>query len=144
METLKLEHIAPYLPYGLLGKSITGNIFILDIASGTGGKGYTKRTIETFITDEYKLLFHPLSSLTKPIQHNGEEFYVIDKIVHPSNIEMLGGYKEIHDTWVKNGVITHALTLGAWNTLFEHHFNVFNLPSHLWIDVNTLDENPYK
>lgn len=139
METLKLEHIAPYLPCGLLGKSITGNIFILDIASGTGGKGYTKRTIETFITDEYKLLLHPLSSLTKPIQHNGEEFVPIDRLFllyKPLTKTRLGLEKDIQ-------LYTTQMSYDIIKKLFEWRFAV-DIPSHLWIDVNTLDENPYK
>lgn len=31
----------------------------------------------------------------------------------------------------------------VYDLLTEWHFNCRNLPSHLWVDVNTLETNPY-
>lgn len=133
METLKLEHIAPYLPYGLkynLKERSKHDIRELDAS-----------TLVYKNINRIQPILHPLSDLTKPIQHNGEEFAPFE---YWNEIGLRSS-----DSYILNDAgQTPAWINGAsWNVmqkLFEWHFNVFNLPDYLWIDVNILENNPYK
>lgn len=77
---LELKHLKGYLDCGLLGVSPSGNKFYLGVGSNMLGKGVETRSVETFLTDQFKPLLHPLSSLTKEIEHDGERFVPIKRI----------------------------------------------------------------
>ena len=161
MEILKLEHIAPFVLSGLKGRNRETkqdyNLLGLDIARNSVyvlGSG----TFPGFLNVKlFAPIFHPLSSLTKPIQHNGEEFVPIIELYplydrQPDGVEMICsqelGYVESH--YYGGAALKFNTNQPLENRydyvqkLIEWKFNVFNLPSHLWIDVNTLEENPYK
>jgi hypothetical protein len=114
-----------------------------------------------------KLVLHDLSDLTKEIEVNGEKFVPLvelAKIIHKNTklvaysvMDNLGYYGVLCDwginfetnliyyqeikSWyvnVNGKVCTQYDTLYLFEKLFEWHFNVYNLPEHLWIDKNTL------
>lgn len=71
---MKLEHLAPYLPYGL--KSYTlydGHVLVRDI---------TVNNVMAFVDGDInsKPILRPLSDLTKEIEHNGEKFVPMKKL----------------------------------------------------------------
>jgi hypothetical protein len=64
MEKLELKHLAPYLPYQVNFTDITLKPrWTLMVAN-----------ISVFDYINHKLILHPLSDLTKEIEHNGEKF----------------------------------------------------------------------
>ena len=92
---------------------------------------------------DYKPILHPLSDLTKPIEHKGEKFVPIKEIqkrndfIHLMNGRFVIGVKSVYEldelpTWVTQ-------------LLIEWHFDIADLISKgEAIDVNTLEVNPYK
>lgn len=59
---LTIEHLKGYLGTDLLGESLNGTIFEMDLFSSMGGK-IEKREISTFINSKIKPLLYPLSTL---------------------------------------------------------------------------------
>jgi len=135
---MKLEpkHLFPYGPYGL--KVIVENkgyIMKSCFLTGDGSLAITT-TKKVWINEfpqrhitEFKLILHPLSDLTKEIEHNGEKF---------EETEFFRMYfaglpdKEIH----LDGV---TFKLERWQKLFEWHFDCFNLiENNLAIDINKI------
>ena len=92
---------------------------------------------ENFIKEEgHRLILHPLSDLTKEIEHKGEKFITMKKIAiyNPNNVEYL-----------IECVITGLVEYIVLRQLIEWHFDIADLLSKgEAIDVNTLEENPYK
>lgn len=171
MEKLTLEHIAPYLPYKMIGKSLGGRMYYLDTFSNMLGEGIENREIGTFLNEQFKPILR-LMDLTKPIIVEGKEiipYHELCKIAcniqelseHVSynendrQLEVIGkkGYKLIFafdsndNSFIimSNGVtkcVSNQLTLFQW--LFKHKFDVFGLiEKGLAIDVNTPTTNPY-
>lgn len=83
-----------------------------------------------------KPILHPLSDLTKEIQHNGEKFVPCIKIgwCKENDLDLfvllLGNKKQ------KDYKLSDALKLIEW------HFNLMD-ENEPFFDVNTLSENPY-
>jgi hypothetical protein len=137
MNTLKLEHLAPYLPYQL---KIECNSQEEIKQNGN----YISEMIELgikSITDNYgnnwnfniKPILRPLSDLTKEIEVNGVRFVPIDYNAFKNDkyhlTEFINGFA--HYKSVKYGIIERLL---------EWHFDIFNLiPQKLAIDFNTLE-----
>lgn len=81
------------------------------------------------------LCLRPLSNLTKPIEHNGEEFIPRD------SLHWNGIYKT--DKGIK--IYLDELYLSDFLKLIEWGFDIAGLiEKNEAIDVNTLSENPYK
>jgi hypothetical protein len=82
---LELKHVTPYLPYSLKGV-VNGWVLLV---SGVD-KPYTlSDVIIKFLNEKsdepiqnIKLILHPLSDLTKEIEHNGEKFVPMVKLLH--------------------------------------------------------------
>ena len=84
----------------------------------------------------YGLCLHPLSDLTKEIEHKGEKFIPMKKIAiyNPNNVEYL-----------IECVVTGLVEYIVLRQLIEWHFDIADLISKgEAIDVNTLETNPYK
>ncbi|MCH7724618.1 MAG: hypothetical protein IIC76_14960 [Bacteroidetes bacterium] len=129
MKTLELKHLAPYLPYELM---------LWD-----GEESFKMLTEYIIVVQQegWKPILRPLSDLTKEIEHNGEKFVPIERIFKPDMIKILGGVEEIYKTWVKDGKITTALTLDAWQKFYEWHIDCFSLiENNLAVDINTLNK----
>jgi len=101
--------------------------------------GYLK---SVFYSD-IKPILRPLSDLTKPITHKGETFVPMEKLID--------SFSDHHDFLVEIWEENDKYMLGTpslWayelvQKLIEWHFHI-DEPEGTWIDVNTLDENPYK
>ena len=107
--------------------------------------GYNSTTDEYYLThgsvtygmSNIKPHRRPMSDLTKPIEHNGEKFTPIDEFF----ILYGGGFKN-KKAFLKTGFIDGILyspyetyTYSLITKLFEWHFNVFNLPKELFVDI---------
>lgn len=86
--------------------------------------------------DDFKPILHPLSDLTKPIVHKGEEFVPMKEIAiyNPNNVEYL-----------IECVVTGLVEYIVLRQLIEWRFDIAGLiEKGEAVDVNTLPENPYK
>ena len=99
---------------------------------------------------DYKPILHPLSDLTKEIEHKGEKFVPIEKLR-----EIIGGgwcsvYEravEIMQEWYIDTLKDKIkyLPFEFIQLFISWHFDIADLLSKgEAIDVNTLEENPYK
>ena len=93
-------------------------------------------------------ILHPLTDLTRPIEHKGETLIPIDEINNMIDDENLG-YNDHYIDYEnpdKTGIIdwlNEPFFIVMW--LIEHHFDIAGLiEKGEAIDVNTLPENPYK
>lgn len=131
MKTLKLKHLAPYLPYGLNAKYH----MLIDI------KRKYDETIILSVTNikwiiagtHHKVILRPLSDLTKEIEHNGEkfvpEYWIDDK------------YGRNIDDVISDNRFVLELPYFIMQKFFEWHLDVFGLIEQgLAIDINTLDK----
>jgi hypothetical protein len=90
-----------------------------------------------------KPIFHPLSDLTKSIVHKGKEFVPIEKLVEERDCD--AEYDFLHaleDDWASADDKIRFAPYSVIEKLFEWHF-VLDEPEGTWIDVNTLETNPY-
>lgn len=152
---LKLNHLAPYLPYGLKC-SIMGE-FIDEYDEPRIAKIFTLNGVQTYphdttevamvsdneychepvISDVFPIL-RPLSDLTKEIKHNGDKFIPIDWL--EDKYYTLSLNKEAERLLDEDGVnwVNHLSYLLIIH-LLEWHFDIFNLiEEKLAIDINTL------
>ena len=96
-------------------------------------------------TDKLKPILHPLTDLTKEIEYNGEVFVPTTKLkllyeFESDNICIIRMY--INAGWTSSIV---ELPLDIVLQLISWHFDIAGLiDKGEAIDVNTLDENPYK
>ena len=125
---------------------------------------------ENFIKEEgHRLILHPLSDLTKPIEHKGEKFVPIVKLmqiayeIQDSDITPEKIYVKDNLHTVKISDVEFAFDadynsfismlhnffsavpkqLELFQKLIEWHFNLMDIGEE-FIDVNTLEVNPYK
>ncbi len=137
---MKIEHLAPYLPYGLKCEIITnpckGQTGTLQSLSTNNGvviyspvddarfnhHNYLERTLS-----DIKPYMRPLSDLTRDITHNGETFVPIVELAK------LAGFEK-----VKEAV---GGQLALYKKLYEWHFDIEKLiESGEAIDINTLQK----
>ena len=135
----KQKYLAPYLPYGLkLQREGHKEPYHLVSASYTPPFFNGVNIDDTFFDGEtferFIPILRPLSDLTKEIEHNGEKLTPIVEL----------------KLWVKadvDDVIGSPLNCEYYmvQKLFEWRMDVFGLiESGLAVDVNQLEENPYK
>lgn len=122
---LKLEHLAPYLPYGLKVKD-NERIYTMD-TNNNNSDG-----IETVLYGINQLpILRPLSDLTKEIEHNGERF--VPKNMFNTKFEYLFTNIEYYN-------VQNDLSYSVVRKLIEWHFDVFGLiDKELAIDINNLN-----
>ena len=166
METhLELRHLAPYAPYGLIGiigetkVNLTGLSIDSPFIFTTKSIGSREKAMSNI--KAFKPILHPLSDITKEIEVNGEKFVPAIELAKIENKWLTADlYDRIYTKdYSKEGVIQCYLNTASpdddlllfiefysmdtmdYRTiqkLLEWHFNVFNLPEELWIDINTL------
>ena len=93
-------------------------------------------------------ILHPLSDLTKPIEHNGEVFVPIKKIKElfiDGTEDVLSQSIEAIEYFIENNFFSRIeyLPFVLIKKLIEWHFAV-GLSEDNYIDVNSLKESPYK
>lgn len=130
-EELKIEHLAPYLPYGLKVINIRGSVFLLNTFSNMRGSGIESRDINSVLSEQMKPILRPLSDLTKEIEHNGKKFVPLQYLsinIYWYNLEQ---WKSDHK----------LMNVEEYNNLLSWHFDVFGLiDQNLAIDINTLNK----
>ncbi len=148
---LKLEHIAPYLPYGL--KMNHEDLGLFDLTVHTLSQMSLPNGEYNFKT--CKPILRPLSDLTKEIEINGEKFIPADRMGNIGCMEV--EYKLREDTlyffdsddeekikhWdAFTRIDFEDMRFTEWHmmeSMLSWHFDVFRLiPENLAIDINTL------
>jgi hypothetical protein len=147
---LELKHIAPYLPYGLKVQCVRhwieyGEQHILELNGIANNNGcqwqYEFRHKEDLrfvdINAKFKPVLRPLSQLNIEIEHNGEKFVPINKLVEIYNssaedtdlcridFHNIGGF-------TLYGLVTDtsfevSMPLYIYDKVFEWNFDVFGL-----------------
>lgn len=119
-EKLTLEYLAPYLPYLLQLQWYYEKTIDMSIAN-------IEKVIEFSLYENilYKPLLHPLSKLTKEIEHNGEKFVPLDWF--PKN-----GFRNdiLPEWWFDCNACASDMDSIMYTyvrKLFEWHFDVFGL-----------------
>ena len=146
----KEEFLAMSLPYGLKGivkgkENLCGS-FIYKLYSCNCETNVVELVGETnFKTDKFKPILHPLSDLIKEIEHNGEKFIPLHKLLENSGFNL----SKMTETEILNykdvSINTDLLGIKDAMYLIGIHFDIFDLISkNEAIDVNTLNTNPYK
>jgi len=156
MKKLTIEHLAPYLPYGLKFSSIGGKFAYMGVNGcykdnlSSFGNGNIGRDIsfQSLIRD-FKPILRPLSDLTKEIEYNGT-FTPKDELFHIwceyCNADSMKSDNQLSFD-VAYWIPREPLKIKWWpkwmtDKLFEWHFDIFNLiPDGLAIDINTLPTN---
>jgi hypothetical protein len=141
----KIEFMAMSLPYGLKCQRKNGFLGISRIDH------YLYKYISDSENDpqleKFNLILRPISDLTKTIEHNGEKFIPIRMLENTHGIEYLKKYLREQDSPNIYGkhFNTYELKFGALSKLIKLHFDVYSLiEKGEAIDVNSLNENPYK
>ena len=77
MET-KLKYLAPHLPFKVyVWDTIRKKAIVMNMGDGSSANWVGIRALVRSKNNIYLLILHPLSDLTKPIEHNGEKFVPI-------------------------------------------------------------------
>lgn len=151
---LTLEHLAPYLPYGVEVKTEDG---IFKVVGWVDDIGICLDTIfyGANAIPEYKLILRPLSDLTKEIEHHGKRFIPL---------HIINGFgknsESICDRWIEPNLTTQGG--GSWEggieddidtfqfywlyvKLLSWHFDVFGLiEKGLAIEINSIEGKEIK
>jgi len=125
MKKLKLEDLAPYLPYGLRINNKGIGSYILTVGS-------LERVLE--ITETFKPILRPLSDLTQEelIEELGTHISHLDYVTYERK-HYIKHYS--HKYWLDD--IPYAI----YEYLIKNHFDVFVLiEKGLAIDINTIDK----
>lgn len=126
METLKLEQLKSY-PFGENGiRVIADNDGVCRYINGiyTNGNVNLIPSIgeqEWFEVERLKIVAYPLSDLTKPIQHNGEEFVPIQELFQIA-YESIYGYR-FEGEYDKDELLVEHLALKCSETVLEKEYN---------------------
>ena len=84
-----------------------------------------------------KPILHPLSSLTKEIEHKGDKFVPIERLGLKNTKELYGS--------ILYTIEKECIPVSEFFKLIKMNFDVCSLiEKNEAIDVNTLTENPYK
>jgi hypothetical protein len=138
MKKLELKHLAPYLPYDLNTQYTLSDVITLS----QGQKDEIRNKLLTsqnvhFVLSFCRPILHPLSDLTKEIEHDGEKIKVIEIFAKDTQ-------KDINEVvmLIENKAEDMSMDILPYyviKILCEFHFDVFGLiPEGLAIDINSL------
>lgn len=134
MEKLTIEHLAPYLPYGLkylIPKQIRDGFLSIDIEERIAEM--TGLGVCVVEQNQFKPILRPLSEL--PFHSCFEWFPYSERNIVKG---LCNDYEEYPDLYDFNKL---ELTYDTLQELFKNHFDVFGLiEKGLAIDINTLDK----
>lgn len=141
MDKLTLEHLAPYLPYGIrvtVGKT-ERNLTAISLDSPfvfvSAWKG--SREKEMLSIEDIKPILRPVSDLTKEIEHNGKRFIPIEWFeigddesenwfsFDHGNINLINDLNNISTHKVYHDI--NFLPYAVVQKIIEWHFDVFGL-----------------
>ena len=131
MDKLTIEHLAAYLPYRL---------------HFTNGNEIVEMTIfnshDCLISDDFKPILRPLSDLTTEIEHNGEKFVPMKRLLKEVSDHYPQDCYNQDEQWIINdgyraiGEMPHRKV----QKLLEWHFDVFGLiDKGLAIDIKEVN-----
>ena len=128
---IKLEQIAPYLPYGLNGVNAFGN------KVGVKSHHYfNEEGVYIGLHPKFKPILRPLSDLTKEIEVDGEKIVVSDKTIAGFD----HGRFHCNIGIIQNRLTTNSITYDDMQVLLRYHFDVFGLiESGDAVDMNTIE-----
>ncbi|ANS04913.1 hypothetical protein [uncultured Mediterranean phage] len=139
---LKIEYLAPYLPYGLKLKE-QGFIYVLSGVTIGHMLCYENGDLDKEIFDidlleeSVKPILRPLSDLTKEIEADGEKFVPTENLNTEYPLLIDGGVFFTDSCNLNMLEITEIYEI--FQKLLEWHFDVFGLiKAGLAIDINTL------
>lgn len=132
----KQEFLAMSLPYGLHCE-ISNKKVCYKLANYTASDYTLEFNDKSVICTP---ILHPLSDLTKEIEHKGEKFVPIEKIQEIRGIVTVNQYF-IND--FKQSIRDKSISFDLVLILCKWHFNLMD-DGEEFVDVNTLPENPYK
>ena len=150
--------LSGYLPHKLMGKDLRYNntCQLMKLSFGGGNhevayrpseEKYERKQPKFIELKDFKPILRPLD-LTKEIKHNGEKFIPIQKMYN-TGMKLVKAYQDSKYFCLAEGYKREPLimkvpkdwkVMKGWQLqkLLEWHFNVFNLPEHLWVDMNKL------
>ena len=137
----KQEFLAMSLPYGLKCKDS-------DLLESNSIYKYIGSYYQMDNEIEYKNvkpILHPLTDLTKEIEYNGEKFVPLYRLLENNYFDLTKMSEQ--DVLAFEGAFTNPELITLYDLLLylKWHFDLFNgIENGEAIDVNTLDENPYK
>lgn len=136
----KQEFLAMSLPYRLKAVDIyTEKVFLCNAA-------YYSEEFEC--KNEYynsKLILHPLSDITKAIEHKGKKLVPLRRLLKNNNFDLAKMSEEYIMSFEEQFIMPELITLNDLPLYLEWHFDIAGLiEKGEAIDVNTLPENPYK
>ena len=146
----KEEFLAFSLPYGLKGiikgkENVCGS-FIYKLYSCNSETDVVELVGETnFKTDKFIPALHPISDLTKQIEHNGEKFVPLRRLLEHSSFNL--GAMTNKDIMEFADIYSNVdlITVNDLPLYLEWKFDIAGLiDKGKAIDVNTLKINPYK
>jgi len=156
MKKLELKHLAPYLPYGLKGLDEYGMYNDLGELLEFELKGINEHLSvpiwytgdKSYISSRHgrcKPILHPLSDLTKEIEHNEERFvplFKINKMLPDDvNIDAVLDFEVSTDSYGTARYISWIMIYEPMQKFFEWHFDCFGLiEAGLAMDINSLKE----
>lgn len=136
---LTIEHLAPYLPYGLRIQRGERN---LKMNMGKGSSVHwigISAAIDWFNSDMASKpvpVLRPLSDITKRINHNGE------KLIFSNIFLSIEELTIIRRCIIMKHHLGDYLNFKTMTTMIKYHFDVFSLiQSGLAIDINSLTQN---
>lgn len=92
-----------------------------------------------------KPILHSLSDTTKEIEHKGEKFVPIEKILEENCFDLSKMDIEEINSYAAPVLMPELISLSDALLLIEWHFDIAGLiEKGEAIDVNTLETNPYK
>ena len=97
----------------------------------------------TWHIDDVKPILRPLSDLTKPIKHKGEEFVPIVELLKNNCFDTAKMSKEEIISYADVFSNVDLITLNDLSLYLKWHFNLMD-EGEEFIDVNTLEFNPYE
>ena len=145
----KQEFLAMSLPYGLHILNGKESDVVVGMVGDSVLSIFRGNFDNTWDITDVRPLLHPLSDLTKEIEHKGEKFVPSYKLgvdrgfefYKPSNFDLEINF-ETPNYSTQIDLFTGFLIV---QKLIEWHFDIADLISKgEAIDVNTLDINPYK
>jgi len=134
---LELKHLAPYLPYGLkILDNIRGRNHINDDTYLLEPKNIHRCL--TFASENEKPILRPLSDLTKEIEHNGEKFVPIRKLLEANSFNLEKMETEYINSFAKS-MVEIQMAYDDAQLLLRWHFDIFGLiEKDLAVNINTL------
>ena len=98
-----------------------------------------------YCIDVFKPILHKLSDLIKEIEHNGEKFIPLHRLLESSGFDLSKMSKNEINSYE---CVFNSIDVNNFNDamyLISIHFDLFDLISkNEAIDVNTLEINPYR